>query len=343
VREAANPEGDWASPDAPSGARPGAPSPATLSVATTAAAGATATARGDARSDPTVHAPASDASIGDVPLQHLGVLGAGGVLDSAFDLLRFRFRRFVALAAVVVVPVQILDLWVALGSGASRSSFTDTSAQLDLLDLSGASGAAALVIVFLQAVALFLLGMAAGHLVSGWIDGRDDPFGTVLGAVARRAWVAPIVVVVALVVKSAAACFGGVGFFLADALFLAAGPAAGGERLGPFATIGRSVRLARSAFGTALAVSFGGFVITTVLRMSLLLGPAALVLMLGLPDVWITVAQQATSLVLLVTLPLTACIAARVHVDMRCRARGLDLFCRSAARGLLVGGAGVPT
>jgi hypothetical protein len=265
------------------------------------------------------------------PMRGLGVVGAGAVLDSSFDLLRFRFRRFLALTAVLFVPVQLLDLWIALASGTTTSD--DGSGGLQLLDASG-SGVWPYVLLVLQACALFLLGMAAGHLVEGWLAGRDDPFGTVVGAVARRAWVVPIVVVVALVAKGAAACAGGVGFFLVDALFFVAGPVAGADRTGPFATIARSVRLGRGAYGTALAVCFGGFAITVVLRFALALGPLVLVAMLGLPDGWLLALQQASSLTLLVTMPLTACIAARAHVDLRCRVEGFDLVRREVARGL---------
>ncbi|UDY37143.1 hypothetical protein [Dermatobacter hominis] len=267
------------------------------------------------------------------PLRGLGVAGAGGVLDGSFDLLRFRFRRFLALTAVLFVPVQLIDLLVALSSGTTAGG--DGTAQFQIVDAGGSGTSAwAILVLALEACALFLLGMAAGHLVQGWLAGRDDPFGTVVGAVARRAWVVPIVVLVAVVAKSAAACFGGVGFFLVDALFFIAGPVAGAERTGPFGTIGRSVRLSRGAYGLALAVCFGGFAITFVLRFALSLGPMALVALLGLPDQWAIVLEQASALTLLITMPLTACIAARAHVDLRCRVEGLDLVRREEARGL---------
>jgi hypothetical protein len=267
------------------------------------------------------------------PLRGLGVGGAGAVLDSSFDLLRFRFRRFVALTAVLFVPLQLLDLVVALSSGVTAGG--DGTDQFQLLDTgAGTSSGWTFLVVGLQSCALFLLGMAAGHLVEGWLAGRDDAFGTVVGAVARRAWVVPIVVVVAVAAKTAAACAGGVGFFLVDALFFIAGPVAGAERTGPFATIGRSVRLAKGAYGLALAVCFGGFAITFVLRFALSLGPMALIALIGLPDEWLIVLEQASALTLLITMPLTACIAARAHVDLRCRVEGLDLVRREEARGL---------
>lgn len=310
-----------------------------------------AVARGDARAvrvsgSPSGVGPAGTGTAADDPatalvgnpMAQLGLVGAGGVLDGAFDLLRFRFRRFVALAAVVVLPVQLLDLWWAIGTGTTGAVGGAGLTQVDLLDTSGSTGIRAVVIAVLHALAVFLLGMAAGHLVAGWLDGRDEPFVSVVGAVLRRGWVVPVVMVVAVVAKSAAACFGGVGFFLVDALLLIAAPVAMVERSGPFATIGRSVRLGRAGYGTALAVSLGGFAITVVLRIALVLGPAVLVIQLGLPQGWSVAMRQAASLTLLVTMPLTACMAARAHVELRCRVDADDLRRRAAVRGLTTGG-----
>lgn len=304
-----------------------------------------AVARGDAREprdhrtggDPGTPTPAGEdpatALVGN-PLRSLGVVGPGSVLDQAFDLLRFRFRRWVALAAVLFVPVQLLQLWIALASGTTTSpSGVEGLSQLRLFDGPGTSGAG-WVVTGLQVLGLFLLGMAAGHLVAGWLDGRDDPFGSVVASTARRIWVAPFVVIPAVLAKVVAACFGGVGFFLADALLFVAAPIAGGELLGPFATLGRSVRLARRSYGTALVVCIGGFCITAVLRFALGAGPLALVAVLGLPSEWLVVVSQAMSVTMLVTMPLTACIAARAHLDLRCRAEGFDLVRREAVRGL---------
>lgn len=265
----------------------------------------------------------------------LGVVGAGGVLDAAFDLLRFRFRRLVALAVVVVVPVRLFDLWTSVAMGTTRSSIDSTS-NVRVLDSVGAVGGAAVWVAVAQSFGLFLLGMAVGHLVAGWMQGRDDPFGAVVAAVARRIWVAPVVVVVALVLKMAAACFGGVGFFAVDALLLVAAPVAGAEHLGPFACIGRSLRLSRRAYGVALAVSIGGFMISMLLRIALLLGPSVLVAAMSMPKQVEVLVEQAASLTLLVTLPLTACIAARAYVELRCRVEGLDLR-RRARIGELLG------
>ncbi len=306
-----------------------------------------AVARGDAKAGPrarpapppvSVHGTRRDtgddpaAALDGNPLVQLGPVGPGAVLDGAFNLLRFRFRRMVALCAVVFIPVQLLDLGFAISAG------TDTASDVPQLQLFDSGTpmpfGVALGMLVLRACALFLLGMAAGVLVDGWLDGRDVAFGEVIGAVARRCWVVPIVVVAAGLAKWSAACFGLFGFFLVDALVFIAGPVAGAERIGPFASIGRSVRLGKATFGNALAICFGGFLITSVVRVALAVGPIVLVQMLGLPEGWLLLIDQVSSLTLLVTLPLTACIAARAYLDLRCRAEGLDLVRRQDARGL---------
>lgn len=326
----------WVAPDRPSTP----PSVAGSSPTALGPSAGVAVARGDARAERPRRGGPRDAAddpasaLDGNPLRQLGVIGPGAVLDSAFALLRFRFGRLLALTAVVVVPAQALDLVMALRFG--TPSTAEDLPQLQLLD-SGRSLPfwSTLTVLALQAIGLFLLGMAVGVLVDGWLDGRDETFGTVVRAVARRAWVVPVVVLVAGTARFVAACAGGVGFFLVDALLFIAAPIAAVERSGPWATLGRSLRLTRSAYGNALVICVGGFVIASVVRVALALGPAALISMLGLPEGWMLVVEQAGSLTRLITLPLIACIAARAYIDLRCRAEGFDLLRRQEARALV--------
>jgi hypothetical protein len=326
--------GAWATPGSGSDDAGPADAAGLVAVSLPGSRGAgVAVARGDAR------APARDPLVdGDLegnPLGRLGVSGPGGVLDGGFELLRFRFRRLVGLTAVLLLPLQLAQLAVSLTVGAAAE--VDSSGVDPLGGLGGRSmvgGGWVLVFVALRALALFVLGIAVGHLVQGWSEGRDPGFGEALRFAASRCWVAPVVVVVAAGVKMAGACLGFVGWFLGDALFFIAGIVAGAERTGPLATIGRSVRLTRSAYGLSLVVCVGGFVIAQVLQVALTVGPLLLLTWFQPPEGWMVAAEQAASLVLLVTVPLTACIAGRAYVELRCRAEGLDLRRRQEARGL---------
>ena len=345
MREVTVPGPEWVPPETPSGAP--APVPVAWDAASrddglTAVLGGgagIAVARGDARvireGPATATGAARPEDLDGNPLARLAPAGPAGVLDGAFELLRFRFWRLVGMAAAFVVPLQLVALWLAIAGGTTASSGTsseDVSGVLGPQGLGGGGGQ--LVVALVRAVALFVFGVAVGHLVDAWLRGEDRTAGQALVAALRRCWVAPVVVAVTLSAKLALACFGGLGWFLADALFFAAAVVAGVERTGPFATIGRSFRLSRGAYGLALVCVFGGWVISQLLQLALTLGPLLLVASFQPPEGWVLALQQLASLVLLVTWPLTACVAARAYVELRCRTEGFDLVRRQVARGL---------
>jgi hypothetical protein len=151
---------------------------------------------------------------------------------------------------------------------------------------------------------------------------------------ARRWWVAALIPLLTVPVKSVGFCLVYVGWFLLDALLMCASVVAGAEGVGPLRAFGRSWTLARSSYGVAVLVSFGGFVVTSILQFALVLGPVALVGMFTVSEGVLVLVQQITSLVLLITQPLTACIAGRAYVELRCRAEALDLERRRVAQGL---------
>ena len=346
--------GRWVPPETPSGAAAAPPAawnadrPAAEASPLHGGAAGVAVARGDARTPrpaervgggtgETGRSGSPDALAGN-PLAHLGVTGPGGILDGGFELLRFRFWRLVALAAALFLPLQLADLWSSLSSGTAAPAdggSTDFTTLIGPRGLGSGGSGWSLLIALARPLALFLLGIGVGHLVAGWLDGRDRTFGQAMAVVARRAWVAPVAVAVSLGAKFGLGCFGGVGFFLVDALFFTAGIVAGAELLGPFATIGRSYGLSRAAYGVALVTAVGSFVISQVLQLALTAGPVLLVASFQPPEAWLIVVRQAASLVLLVVLALTACIAARAYVELRCRTEGYDLIRRQGDRGLL--------
>jgi hypothetical protein len=323
----------WAAPESRPGDAVAVPS------ALLGGAAGVAVARGDARAGVTEDlSGGGPGPLEDNPLARLAVTGPGGVLDGGFDLLRFRFRRLVGITAVIFVPIQLLELVLSLTVGTAPTVSNDGSSSEVLSGLGvqsvGSSGWAVLFLL-VRAVALCVLGIAVGHLVNGWLDGRDPTFRDALWFALRRSWVAPVVVAVASGSKLLLACLGGVGWFLADALFFIAGIVAGVERTGPFATVGRSFQLTRTAYGLSLVVCVGGFVICQILQLALTAGPLLLLAAFQPPEGWLLVAQQLASLVLLVALPLTACIAARAYVELRCRAEGFDLVRRQVDHGLV--------
>ena len=265
------------------------------------------------------------------PLAALALSGPAAVLDGGFDLLRFRFRRLVGLAACLFLPIQIVQLLISISRGVASDA---SGGGLSVLGRSGDGQGLVLLIGLARAVALSLLGIGVGHMVAGWLAHRDPTFRETVGHIARRCWCAPAIVAISLAVKLPASCLVVVGFFLADALLFTSSVASGAEALGPWRAVRRSWSLGRAGYGTALTLSIGGFVISEVLRVVLLVGPLALASFFDLPDGLLIIVQQSGLLVLLITEPLTACIAARGYLELRCRTEGFDLERRAESRGL---------
>lgn len=260
------------------------------------------------------------------PLSDLRPVSTAAVLDGGVDLLAHRVGRFAALTACLYVPVWLGSIVLAV---AAPPSLSGGSAGVDLTGMSTAtSSSLTWVIVALQALALSVLGLCAGHLAMALARGGDAPLRE-LGALAwRRSWVAIVLVVLNTAVKVPALCLGGVGWFLVDAFVFVSSVVAGAEALGPWSAFRRGWRLTGSQLGRALVISFGGFCITQLIRLSLSYGPTVLIDSLAPGSVFVTAYAVLSTAVLLVTQPLTACIAARAYLDLRCRREGLDLELR---------------
>ena len=291
-----------------------------------------ASVRGDAV-EPTGPAASRDGSTSlerGNPLADLRPVSVGAVLDGGVDLFRHRFGRLLAVSACLFVPVWLLNL-VLVVSGQSVGTSREQTSSPQLLwgaDVTGASSSLTYVLLGLQVAALSLLGLLVGHLAMSMARGGDADLRE-LGRVARsRWWVALLVVPLTTVVHLVATCLGGVGWILGDAAVFVTSVAAGAERLGPWRAVTRSWSLTRPEYGRALVISFGGLAITSLIRWSFAFGPTALVGALAPASPLVDVLAVATPAVLLVTEPLTACIAARAYLDLRCRREGLDLSMR---------------
>jgi hypothetical protein len=330
---------DWSAPDAPSGgasagtiARDTPDAAGGALLVSSGSSGGVAVARGDASPQ---QEPVTSLG-GDQPLARVAPVSPVAVLDGAFDLLRFRFGRLVGLASVVYLPLVLAQLGVVLSQRSSSATRPGSApSQFQVLSSSQGSSGWNLIFVLLGSCALAWLGIAVGAQVAAWVDDTDLTFGRVLRYAAGRWWVALVLAVVTWCIKVPALCAFGIGWLFADAFVFIAAIVAGAERLGPFAAIRRSCSLTRRWYWRALAVVAGGAFITLVFQLVVLAGPALLLSALGLPEDWVLIAQQLGSLLVLVTAPLTACIAARAWVDFRCRSDGTDLDRRMDDRGLV--------
>ncbi|MFV0316613.1 MAG: hypothetical protein ACK5O2_06585 [Microthrixaceae bacterium] len=287
-----------------------------------------ATARGDAHW-PEAHA--ADA-MGAAEVGAGGPVGVGGVLDGGFDFLRAHFRLLLGLTAAMYLPLQIVDLVLVTRSGLSADV---EGPQLMALGSVGTETAGSWVVLALRVVALSVLGMTAGVLTSDALGGHARSTGAVLREVARRCWVAALIPFLTVPMKVIGGCLAYVGFFLADALVMVASVLAGAERTGPFKSVGRSWRLAGRSLSTAIGISFGAFMISAILQIAVYAGPVLLASNFVASESVLIVIQQVSLLALLVTQPLTASIAARAYVELRCRSEALDLSLRARELGIL--------
>ncbi|MGI9578020.1 MAG: hypothetical protein ACR2OH_07475, partial [Microthrixaceae bacterium] len=269
------------------------------------------------------------------PLAALEPVGVGGVLDGAFDLLRARFGLLVGLAAAMLLPLQLIEVLGEISSGldadVDAAGFTSS---LDLLAADTATSALGWLVLIMRVIVLSFLGLVMGVMVSDLLDDRRRSAASLVGAAARRWWVAVLVPVLCLPIKIAGGCLLLVGFFIADAFLMCASVVAGAESRGPLHAFGRSWQLATRQFGVALGVSFGGFAILLVLQLAFWIGPALLASQFLASEALLLLVQQIGLLSMLVLQPLTACIAARAYVELRCRTEALDLEIRRNKVGL---------
>lgn len=260
------------------------------------------------------------------PFLPLRSVGPGAVLDGGFDVLRFRLGRMVGLAATLYAPlllVQFLfELRYGLGSGTEDGV---GSSPFVVVALGASESGWGLLFVLLNQVALSLLGVAAGFQVAAWLDGRDPTYGSTLRYLLRRSWVALLVVVLSALVRVPFLCLSVLGWWLSDAFVFTVSAAAGAEGLGPWAALRTTFRRVRHALGFAMVVSLGGLAISVVLRAALWVGPLALVSVAVPSGLVAVLVARLGALVLLVTEPLVACIAARAWLELRCRTEGYDL------------------
>lgn len=270
------------------------------------------------------------------PLTHLRPVGPGAVLDGAVELLRCRFGQIMALAACLYVPIWLLNVAVTVFRPSTAGSGEDGSGMVwSPIGASTSDSAWMWLVGLLQVVALSVLGVAIGRLSTELAEGRATTTTYLLGYAARRSWVAVAVVPMNMVVHVAASCLGGVTWLLGDALVFVVSAAAGAEGLGPVAAFVRSVRLTSSQYGRSLVLCTGALVLSWVIRLSFSAGPTMLIASLDPSSSLVGLVGALSSAVTLLTEPLTACIAVRSYLDLRCRRDGYDLDLRRARLGLV--------
>lgn len=250
-------------------------------------------------------------------------LGAAEVLDGAVRIVRRNPRAAFGFALPVAFVQALLGALVVLGT--YSSSDLGTVSQLLRLLVSASAGAV-------------LSGLIAPVVVA---DSLGSPISA--GEAWRRARTSKgllLLVVLGLgvgLVESLGLVLALVGGAWLWGVWAVAGPAMTVERLGVFAAVKRSYRLASRCFWRAWGVRALGWVVAEVLALLIDLPFASFAAYLGRvgfgastgdithPAVYVTVVALGQLLSVALVAPITAAVDAIIYVDLRMRVEGLDI------------------
>jgi hypothetical protein len=254
-------------------------------------------------------------------------MSSGDRLDGALRTLRLAPATVVTLAALAVVPLQLLAVVLLPGPAdpgrAQWEPMFGRALVTILADDDPARILRGVVLLGLESIALSFVTAGITLLLTAWYTGARRSTGELVAAAARRM---PTLVLVWLVVHLAEWLFGLVLLLpalLPMAWFAVAAPIVAAEDRGARASLRRSFDLTKRSFplvlGTCLAVA-----LVDLLLRGLLTVAAA-----GYAESELPASRAAVVLVAmavrLVTVPFVAGSAALLYLDLRVRLEGLDI------------------
>ncbi len=283
----------------------------------------------------------------------------GENLDAGFKLFTANFKQLVTLAAVILVPVAVLNAVISTAAGnfnyfdliSDPENFDiadEFAAFIGLTILTGIIGALGSLVV--QAGAVSVIGDSYQGKVTSWREGlaiglrKAFPVlltGILIGLLAISAAIALVIVVVILAqaTEILAAVFA---FFAFIALLISvftlayvAVPALIVENLGPVQAIGRSVSMVRhrfwptfwTGFLAAIIIGIISAIVSSIIQLSVT-GPAIFSATdTGELSGGLVFASSAVSsaLVSIFQTPFLAAVGLAVYFDLRVRLEGFDL------------------
>jgi hypothetical protein len=225
------------------------------------------------------------------------------------------------IAAVFVVPVQLLAAWLNRDIAGEQS----VGELLDPGGLSIVTSTAAPEAVWFSAItgsiALVLVCGAVTRVLAAWYVGDDVDTAGALRSVGRRWW--PLVaswflVHVAEAIGAVLVVVPGV---MAMVLFLVTAPVVAAEGVGPVRAVRRSWSLVRPRFGPTFGCALLIAIVDGVLQVGL---TSIGLVFVGVDWAWVprAVLESAAAVV---TTPFVAAATALVYIDLRVRVEGLDI------------------
>jgi hypothetical protein len=243
------------------------------------------------------------------------------VLDGSIGIIKAAPRTIIGIAAVVVVPLELLSAWIQRdnlsdsGLPGAWSAATSTSSPLADFTLT------TVLLFVLSGVVLSVVAGALGHVLSSWYADRNTTAGRALGASVSRL---PALVIAWLLVHMIEAV-GLIGFFIGEIflipLFVVTAPAIVVERLGPWKGIRRSMRLTRTRYGAVLGITLLVAIVDLLLTIAL----TGIGLVFSFFDWGWIVNAGCSAGSSLITVPFVAGSATLLYFDLRVRSEGLDL------------------
>jgi len=267
-------------------------------------------------------APGVDVAIElPVPLRPMTM---GDLLDGGFNVLRAEAKTVLALAAVFVVPVQLLVAFL------NRDALTDFDRLIEETVATGTStanvgsGWASLIGTVGTSLGQTLIAAGLALMVVAWYSGSRPALGEILRSLWPRIPAVGVAWLFVHLLELAGLFALGLGALVAMTFYLVAAPVIAVEGVGPFAGMARSGRLAGRRFWFVLGFGILSGLVASTLGQVLGLLPQFLGLVLGPGFGWIALGVGAI-LTQLVSTTVVGASTALLYLDLRIRLEGLDL------------------
>jgi hypothetical protein len=249
------------------------------------------------------------------------------MLDAAVALYRARFRRLIVVAAVVVVPVQVLSTIVLLSAQPDQFTLTlngSTSPQYSNESAAAQLGGSVVVLLVNLLSTAFVVAVCTRIVADAYIDHREER-GEAVHVARRRFWaVMGLSLVVAITeALGLGACI--VGAVVPFTLFAVAVPVLILEGVGVSVALARSVVLTRSHFFRVLGLMLTAQALSTIVNLGLALGISAWINHGANTTAAIVVQGGANAIAAMLTTPFLATATVTLYFDLRIREEGYDV------------------
>lgn len=245
------------------------------------------------------------------------------VLDGAFEIIKRRPREVAVIAAVAVLPLQVV-LTVVFRDYLSSDVFSLVVDPGESDDTTGPSIGASLLAAVATAVSLAWTCGAIALMVADWYRGIRRSIGDILRLAVLRAPALLAGVLVVKVIEVAGSIVFVIGAVVVMTGLHVVSPIIALESPNPFRAAQRSFRLTWSHAGRSLALPLMTALVGTAVSMVVGVLASFLAEIAPIEYSWIVVGSgQLISN--MVVLPFTAGVATLYYIDLRVRREGLDL------------------